>query len=60
LGVEGVHRREESRVLHQDMLSSLGMGVESGDTVQQSMRLGDWIWRNTGSCVDLQLAYPIP
>lgn len=33
-GTEWVHRREEGRVLHQDLLGPLGMGTESEERPQ--------------------------
>lgn len=32
---EGVHRRQKNRVIHQDLLSTLGMEVESEEGPQQ-------------------------
>lgn len=34
-GLMGVHRKEESRVLQQDLLSPLGLGAESEEKLQQ-------------------------
>lgn len=33
---EGVHRRQENRVIHQDLLSTLGMEVKSEEGPQQT------------------------
>ena len=51
---EWVHRREESRVFHQDLLSFLRMWAQSeGDhsrrsAVELGMRLGDCTWMDGG------------
>lgn len=50
---EGVHRRAESSVFHQDLLSLLGMEAESEERPlvicsRAGMRLGDWIRRRKG------------
>lgn len=51
LGAKEVHRREESRVLHQNLLSPLGIGNREGDeatTGRLGMRPKDWIWKTGG------------
>lgn len=40
--VEEFHRREESRVCHQDLLSRPGMGVEREERPQQGSLLQSW------------------
>lgn len=43
--------REESRVFHQDLLSPLGVGAESGERsprvvcCRAGFRTRDWIWK---------------
>lgn len=46
---KGTHRREESRVSHQDLLRALGMGQKvsrghnKSSAAELGIRLGDWI-----------------
>lgn len=55
MGIKEVHVREESRVFHQDLLSSWGMEEENEENPQQAfcyracMTLQFWIWRRWGS-----------
>lgn len=36
-GIKEVHGKEESRILHQDLLSALGMGAGSEEKPQQTV-----------------------
>lgn len=50
----GLYRRKKSRMLHQYLLSLLGMRAERKERPQQAvcyelgMKSGGWIWRSRG------------
>lgn len=59
---EGFHTREKSRVLQQSLLSSLEIGADSEERLQQvCYRARDesegWTWKNREKGEELQLAY---
>lgn len=63
MGAEGLCWREESKIICQDLLSPLGMGVESAERPQLGMRLGSWVREDEGErrrhedCLSVLLAY---